>query len=66
MAIASNIKAMERVRLRKVRRLSVPGEVLVREGQEVGADTVIAKTDLVPGGPRVVDITAGGYPAHTG
>jgi glycine cleavage system H lipoate-binding protein len=57
-AIASNIKAMERVRLRKVRRLSVPGEVLVREGQEVGADTVIAKTDLVPGGPRVVDITA--------
>ena len=58
MAIASNIKAMERVRLRKVRRLSVPGEVLVREGQEVGADTVIAKTDLVPGGPRVVDITA--------
>ena len=58
MAIASNIKAMERVRLRKVRRLSVPGEVLVSEGQEVGADTVIAKTDLVPGGPRVVDITA--------
>lgn len=58
MAITSSVRMTEKVRLRKVRKLSVPGEVLVREGQTVGPDTVIAKTDLVPGGPRVVDITA--------
>lgn len=58
MAVSSNVRVIEKVRLKKVRRLSVPGEVLVREGQEVGPDTVIAKTDLVPGGPRIIDITA--------
>lgn len=58
MAITSSVKVMEKVHLKKVRKLSVPGEVLVREGQEVAPDTIIAKTNLVPGGPRVIDITA--------
>lgn len=56
MAIASNLKAMEKTRLRKVRTMTVPGDVLVKVGDEVGADTVIAKTEFVRGNPRMIDL----------
>lgn len=58
MAFSSNLRLLEKAFLKKTRRLSVPGEVLVTEGQTVKPDDIIAKTDLVPGGPRVIDITA--------
>lgn len=58
MAIASNVKAIEKTRLKKTRTLTVPGDVLVRVGDEVGPDTVIAKTEFVRGNPRMVDLTS--------
>jgi len=58
MAVISNIKALENVRLRKIRRLSVPGDVLVRPGELVSPDTVIAKTEFVRGNPRIIDLTS--------
>lgn len=58
MAVSSSVKVLEKAFLKKTRKLAVPGEVLVSRGQRVGPDDIIAKTDLVPGGPRVIDITA--------
>lgn len=58
MAFSSNLKILEKAFLKKTRKLAVPGEVLVTEGQVVRSDDIIAKTDLVPGGPRVIDLTA--------
>lgn len=58
MAFSSNLRLLQKAFLKKTRKLSVPGEVLVTEGQTVNPGDIIAKTDLVPGGPRVIDITA--------
>ena len=58
MAVTSNAKVMEHVRLKKVRKLSVPGDVLVRLGDLVASETVIAKTEFVRGNPRIIDLTA--------
>ncbi len=58
MAISSNVRVLEKAFLKKTRKLAVPGEVLVSTGQVVGPDDIIAKTDLVPGSPRVIDLTA--------
>jgi len=58
MAVTSNSKALEDVRLRKVRRLSVPGDVLVKEGDLVLPDIVIAKTEFVRGNPRIIDLNS--------
>ncbi|MGE5560482.1 MAG: hypothetical protein ACM3XN_05430 [Chloroflexota bacterium] len=46
----------ERTVIRKERRLTMPGEVFVREGEPVQPDTLIARTGLVPGAPCVVNI----------
>lgn len=58
MAIASNLKVVQKVRLRKARTLTVPGDVLVKVGDLVDPDTVIAKTEFVRGNPRVIDLSA--------
>ena len=58
MAVATNLKVLERVRLRKVRRLSVPGDVLVKVGDLVSPETIIAKTEFVRGNPRIIDLNA--------
>ncbi len=44
-------------RVKKTRRLPIPGEVLVKEGQKVNFDTVVARTNL-PGDIRVVSAAA--------
>lgn len=58
MAITSNAKIMLGVRLQKARRLAVPGDVLVKEGDLVTPETVIAKTEFVRGNPRIVDLNS--------
>lgn len=42
--------------VRRIRRLPLPGEVLVEPGQPVEPDTVVARTGEVPGDPYVVDV----------
>jgi hypothetical protein len=49
------LRVAERTLLRKERRLPLPGEVLVKEGDAVAADQVVAKTDL-PGNVQPINI----------
>jgi len=42
--------------IRKVRRLPLPGEVLVTQGQVVQPDTILAKTEYLPGDPYIIDL----------
>jgi hypothetical protein len=49
------LRVAERTLLRKERRLPLPGEVLVKDGQAVGADQVVAKTDL-PGNVQPINV----------
>lgn len=58
MAISSNIKVIPHARIKKTRSLNMPGEVLVKVGDVVTPDTVLAKTDYVRGNPRIVDLNA--------
>lgn len=58
MAITSGVRVVERTRLKKVRRLSALGDVLVKAGDCVTSDTVIAKTEFVRGNPRIIDLNA--------
>jgi hypothetical protein len=44
--------------IRKERLLAMPGEVLVEVGQTVQPDTVVARTQELPGEPYVVDLKA--------
>jgi len=44
--------------LRRERLLPIPGEVLVAKGQTVSPDTVVAKTEVLPGDPYVIDLRA--------
>jgi hypothetical protein len=44
------------VLIRRERRLPLPGEVLVSPGAVVSAQDIIARTELVPGNPYIVDI----------
>jgi len=44
--------------VRRKRCLPLPGEVLVSEGQVVEPGTVIARTEVVPGDPYVIDLRA--------
>lgn len=48
----------ERVLIRRERYLPLPGEVLVKRGQEVSPDTLVAKSEVLPGEPYVVDLNA--------
>lgn len=47
-----------RTLLRRERLLPIPGEVLVSRGQSVSPDTVVAKTEVLPGDPYVIDLKA--------
>ena len=58
MAVACNTKIVPRARLRKARRLNMPGDVLVKPGDLVTPETVIAKTEFVRGSPRVIDLNS--------
>lgn len=41
--------------VRKIRRLPIPGEVLVKAKDKVGADTIVART-FIPGAVQVVNV----------
>ncbi len=58
MAVSYNVKIVPEARLRKSRRLSVPGDVLVRLGDVVAPDTIVAKSEYVRGSPRVLDLNS--------
>jgi hypothetical protein len=55
-SLTSELAILRKTVLRRERFLSVPGEVLVKVGQDVNPDTVIAKAELLPGDPYVVDL----------
>ncbi|KPV64656.1 MAG: hypothetical protein AOA65_0871 [Candidatus Bathyarchaeota archaeon BA1] len=57
-AYTPGLKRKEVFLVRKMRRLPIPGEVLVKEGQTVYPDTIVARTN-VPGEPLIVRV------AHT-
>ena len=54
-AYTPGLKVKRAVVVRKTRRLPILGEVLVKKGDELGFDTIVAKTDI-PGEPNVVRI----------
>jgi len=54
-AYTPGMKVKRAVVVRKTRRLPILGEVLVKKGDELGFDTIVAKTDI-PGEPNVVRI----------
>ena len=54
-AYTPGLRVAERTMLRKERRLPLPGEVLVTEGDAVSADQVVAKTDL-PGNVQPINV----------
>lgn len=56
-AYTPGLKIKRRIRVSKVRRLPVPGKVLVAEGEEVDFLTSIAET-VIPGEPNVVNAAA--------
>lgn len=56
MSTLAELKVLEDTVVRKVRRLSLPGKVLVEQQQLVEPDTVIARTELLPGLPNVVNL----------
>lgn len=51
-----DMRAVQRAVLRRERLLPIPGEVLVKPGDEVRPDTIIAKTEVLPGDPYVIDL----------
>jgi len=44
--------------VRRERKLPLAGDVLVEEGQRVQPDTVVARTEVIPGDPYVLDLRA--------
>jgi len=52
-AYTPGLKIKEAVRLRKVRELPIPGDVLVDKGAAVSFDTVVAQMEM-PGDPHIV------------
>ncbi|MDP2872728.1 MAG: hypothetical protein Q8P31_09345 [Bacillota bacterium] len=50
------LKIARRTLLRRERMLPIPGELLVSKGQTVTPDTVVAKTEVLPGDPYVIDL----------
>lgn len=54
-AYTPGLKVTERAVIRKTRRLPILGEVLVKEGQAVSPDTVVARTNI-PGNPQTVNV----------
>lgn len=58
MTHASELVVSPKTVIRRRRLLPVPGEVLVKAGQDVSPDEVVAKTEILPGDPYVVDLQA--------
>ncbi len=56
-AYTPGLKIKRYMRIRKVRRLPVPGKVLVKEGDKVDFQTPIAET-MIPGDPNVINAVA--------
>jgi len=56
MTQASELAVLRKTVMRRERVLPLPGEVLVKPGQDVRPDTVVAKTEVLPGDPYVVDL----------
>jgi hypothetical protein len=54
-AYVPGLKVADRVQVRKVRRLPIPGEVLVRQGQAVRPDDVVARAKLA-GNPQTINV----------
>lgn len=55
LAYTPGLKVKASTTIRIARRLPIPGEVLVEEGEAVGFDTVVARTS-VPGGVEIVKL----------
>lgn len=51
-------RIVRRTLLRRERMLPIPGEVLVSKGQAVSPDTIVAKTEVLPGDPYVIDLNS--------
>jgi len=56
-AYTPGLKIKRSISVRKTRRLPIPGETLVKVGDEVSHDTVVAKT-FVSGDPYIVQVAA--------
>jgi len=56
MAVFSTLKILENTKIRKIRKLAVPGDVLVKQGDDVEPDTVIARAEYVRGNPYFIDL----------
>ena len=56
MTLVRDQQILDRTRLRRERVLPVAGEVLVKQGQAVGPDTIVAKAETLPGDPYVIDL----------
>jgi len=54
-AYTPGLKVTERALIRKTRRLPIPGEVLVREGDRVLPSTIVARTNI-PGDPQTLSV----------
>ena len=54
-AYTPGLKVAEKMVLRKIRRLPLPGDILVEMGQTVNAETIVARTEL-PGQVRSVNV----------
>ncbi len=55
-AYTPGLKAKKSTMIRKTRRLPLLGEVLVKKGDEVDFDTIVART-YVPGEPHIIEAT---------
>jgi len=55
-ALVSTLKVLDMARVEKERRIPTPGEVLVKIGDIVAPETVIAKTEFIRGNPYVIDL----------
>ncbi len=56
MATNAQVKVIEQAKVQRTRRLPLPGMILVEMGQEVAPDTLLARSDLLPGDPYVLDM----------
>ncbi len=55
LAYTPGLKVKASTTIQAARRLPIPGEVLVREGEKVGFDTIVARTS-VPGGVEIMKL----------
>jgi len=56
MAAPTNAKVLRRTVITRERLLPIPGEVLVKAGDLVQPDVIVAKAEMLPGDPYVIDL----------